>query len=117
MQNPLPESSLAYMDKFSKEGCLESFSNLYDRYAPALLGVIARVTGAGTTAENILQQSFLEIWRKKETYQASKESPFVWMNRIALKSAMRFVKQDGTNEFVENRSVKDLVYDHKISIS
>ena len=114
MRDSILEKSACDMDKFCKEGCLESFGHLYDKYAPALLGVVSRVAGHGKTAEEILQKSFLEMYIGRSNYDGTKESPFLWMNKIVLKSAILFMRSQPAPEVIENHAIINLVYDSKI---
>ncbi|MEP6595088.1 MAG: hypothetical protein ABJA71_04035 [Ginsengibacter sp.] len=45
-----------------KEKSVTSISILYDRYAPAIYGVILRKVENVELAETILQQTFIHIW-------------------------------------------------------
>ena len=45
---------------------------MYDHYSGALLGVISRIIKKEELAEEILQDVFLKIWDRIETYDAAK---------------------------------------------
>ncbi len=76
------------MAELIKEGSLKAFNILYDKYAPALFGAIIRITGEQTIAENILQQTFIELWNNKQTYTPLKEKVFTWMFKTARRLAI-----------------------------
>lgn len=61
---------------------------LFDRYSGALLGVIKRVLKNDAVAEEILQDVFLKIWNKIDTYDSGKGRLFTWMLNIARNSAI-----------------------------
>lgn len=50
-------------------GDQRSFEMLYDRYAPAALGVARRLCGDRNLAEDVVQESFLSIWRRPASYK------------------------------------------------
>ena len=56
---------------------------LYDKYAPAIYGVILRMCGNRELAEDLLQESFLKIWQHIGSYDASKGRFYTWAYRIA----------------------------------
>ncbi len=64
-------------------------SCLYDKYAPALNGIIARIVVSETLAEEVLQQTFIKIAHSIESYDASSCSLFTWMSRIARQEALK----------------------------
>ena len=74
------------------EGNQAGLAELYDRYAPSLLGMIHQVLDDHELACDCLQHSFNEIWNKKASYDGSKERIFTWMHRIAQSSALNFLK-------------------------
>ena len=55
-----------------------SFSALYDRLSGPLYGLCLRMAGAESEAEDILQESFLTIWRRAATYDPARGSVFNW---------------------------------------
>lgn len=63
-------------------------SYLFDHYAAALNGIIQRIVLSEKLAEEILQQTFLKIWDKIDTYDPDKSTLFTWMSRIARNSAI-----------------------------
>jgi RNA polymerase sigma-70 factor (ECF subfamily) len=81
-----------------KQGDRACFGQLYDMYAPALLGVITRIVKNPELSADCLQQAFNEIWNEKKSYNFQKERPFNWMMKIARNSALNFLK-NGHNYF------------------
>ena len=65
---------------------------LYDNYAAALYGVIMRITKSQHHAENILQDTFIKIWKSIDSYDSNKGRFFTWMLNIARNSAIDFVR-------------------------
>jgi len=58
------------------QGDKQAFGELYDKYAPALLGIITKIAVDKKTSENILQESFLIIWNDLKTHDCSGERLF-----------------------------------------
>ncbi|MEP1488668.1 MAG: RNA polymerase sigma factor [Algibacter sp.] len=61
---------------------------LYDNYADALFGVIKKIIPDDDTAQDVLQESFVKIWRYSKKYDPSKAKLFTWLYRIAYNSAI-----------------------------
>jgi RNA polymerase sigma factor (sigma-70 family) len=61
---------------------------LYDHYSAALYGVIFRVVKKEGIAEEVLQDVFIKIWDKFDSYDASKGKLFTWMLNIARNQAI-----------------------------
>lgn len=70
---------------------IDAFSCLYDKYAPALYGVILKLTPNVKIASNILEKSFIKIWEQLDCHNALKATPFILMLRITLQQCDREV--------------------------
>jgi RNA polymerase sigma factor (sigma-70 family) len=55
---------------------------LYDLTARKLYGLSLRVVGSSERAEDVLQESFLQIWRSAGEYRASLSPPMAWLGLI-----------------------------------
>jgi RNA polymerase sigma-70 factor (ECF subfamily) len=51
-----------------------AFLVLYDRHAPAALGVALRMTRSPEAAEEIVQEAFVKLWRRAGSYDAARGS-------------------------------------------
>ncbi len=61
-----------------------SYSFLYDKYAPALYGIILKLTPDEELAGSILEKSFAQIWKQLERNNGTKSGPFSAMLKITL---------------------------------
>ena len=66
----------------------KALSYLYDNYSGALNGIIKRIIKSEKQAEEILQQTFLNIWENIALYDESKSQLYTWMSRIAKNAAI-----------------------------
>ena len=82
---------------------------LYENYADALYGVIKKIITDDDTAQDVLQESFIKIWRYSKRYDASKAKLFTWLYRITYNTAIdkvRSLKNKNGNEIqIETSSV------------
>lgn len=56
---------------------------LYDHYAAAIYGVIVRIVPKQEVAEEVLQDVFLKIWDRFDSYDERKGRLFTWIVNIA----------------------------------
>jgi RNA polymerase sigma factor (sigma-70 family) len=78
---------------------------LYDHYSAALLGVVARIIKKEELAEEILQDVFLKIWDRIDSYDASKGKLFTWMLNIARNQA---IDKTRSKEFSKSKKTDDI---------
>lgn len=73
----------------------QAYSYLYDNYSGALHGVIKQVVQDGELANDVLQETFVNIWRRIETYDEAKGRLFTWMLNIARNAAIDKTRSKG----------------------
>ncbi len=61
---------------------------LYDRYAPAVLALCARILGRRDEAEDLVSEIFFEIWRRAGRYDPHRASPSVYLMTLARSRAI-----------------------------
>lgn len=74
------------------QGDKAAFAELYDRYSAALFGVVLKVVQENDRAEEVLQDTFVKIWRSSSSYDPSKGRLFTWMLNIARNTALDVVR-------------------------
>lgn len=70
----------------------EAFSMLYDSYNEALFGIICRMVDNRPAAEELLQDSFVKIWKNIHLYDAGKGTLFTWMLNITRNICIDFLR-------------------------
>lgn len=71
-----------------------AFEYLYDHYSPALYGIIVKIVKDEEKAADVLQETFLKIWRNIASYQPEKGSVFTWMLNVARNTAIDNLRAD-----------------------
>ncbi len=66
----------------------KAISLLYENYGDTLYGVAYKVVKDDELAQDILQESFIKIWKKADTYDATKAKLFTWLFRITRNTAI-----------------------------
>jgi len=93
-----------------QHGDKEVYARLYNKYAPAMLGVLQRMTGDRELAEECANQAFLAIWSQRKEYDPAKERLFTWIMKIA-KQSLACVAPEKRNQMADEiREEIDLVY-------
>ncbi|MFZ6817390.1 RNA polymerase sigma factor [Undibacterium sp. Ji22W] len=59
-----------------------AFRDLYESSSPKLFSFILRILQNRELAEEVLQESFVNIWNNAANYQSSLASPMTWMTTI-----------------------------------
>jgi RNA polymerase sigma-70 factor (ECF subfamily) len=70
------------------EGSAEAFERLYKLSAPLLLGVARRIVGRRELAEEVLHDSFTNIWRMAERFNPLATQATAWMVAIVRNRAI-----------------------------
>jgi len=73
----------------------EAFSYLYEHYSGALYGVIKQIVGDAELGNDVLQETFVNIWRRIDSYDESKGRLFTWMLNVARNAAIDKTRSKG----------------------
>jgi RNA polymerase sigma-70 factor (ECF subfamily) len=60
-------------------GDRDAFSRFYDAFAGTALGLIRRVLRDPSSAEEVLQEVFWQVWQEAPRYDPSRGSPIAWV--------------------------------------
>jgi RNA polymerase sigma-70 factor (ECF subfamily) len=93
-----------------ENGDKKAISILYENYSDALYGVIKKIIRDDDTAQDVLQESFVKIWRYSKKYDASKAKLFTWLYRIAYNTAIDKVRSLKNKDGMEVQIDKSSVY-------
>ena len=81
-----------------KHGDKRAIALLYEHYADTLLGVISKVITDEDLAQDVLQESFIKVWKKAKSYDPSKAKLFTWLYRIAYNTSIDKVRSVSNKE-------------------
>jgi RNA polymerase sigma-70 factor (ECF subfamily) len=71
-----------------KSGDQSAMAELYDRYSSVVYAVALRVLGDTGSAEDILQEVFLQLWRNPGAFDAARGSLGAWLAVITRNRAI-----------------------------
>jgi RNA polymerase sigma-70 factor (ECF subfamily) len=81
----LSEVELLHAIARGDEGAL---ARLYDRYRVILFGLLVRILNNREEAEDILQEVFLQVWRRAADFDEKRGRPFTWLLTLARSRAI-----------------------------
>ena len=93
----------------------QSFSYLYDNYAGALYSIVLQVVPDKELASDVLQDVFVNIWRKIESYDPTKGRLFTWMLNVARNLAIDMVRSKAYQNSQKNRPCGVPVYPYPVT--
>ena len=83
-----------------------AIASLYERYGKTLKKVIYQVLQDEAEADDVLQESILQVWREAASYSSALGKPLGWLVTIARRRASVTVSTSWTaREAVEGHSV------------
>lgn len=92
----------------------QAFSYLYDNYAGALYGVVKQIVADVEIGNDVLQEVFVSIWRKIETYDPAKGRLFTWMLNIARNAAIDKTRSKNYQQGLRQQPLEDHELSHAI---
>jgi RNA polymerase sigma factor (sigma-70 family) len=69
-------------------GNRRAFRQVYQMTSAKLFGICLRICGERQTAEDVLQEVYLTIWRRAPSFEPSRGSPIAWLATIARNRAL-----------------------------
>lgn len=85
------------------------FNYLYEHYSGALYGIIMPIVTDAEVANDVLQEVFVNIWRKIESYDSSKGRLFTWMLNIARNASIDMLRSKNFQNSRKNQPLSDTV--------
>jgi RNA polymerase sigma-70 factor, ECF subfamily len=90
-----------------------ALAQLYDRYRVILFGLLMRILNNREEAEDVLQEVFLQVWRKAADFDENRGRPFTWLvtvgrsrgiDRLRTLAVRERVVEAGAREAIEEVS-------------
>ena len=80
-------SDIALLDRVIARDAA-AIGELYDRHSRLLFGLIVRIVRDRSEAEEVLQEVFVQVWTRADTYNEALGVPAAWLVRIARNRAI-----------------------------
>ncbi|MCU0443971.1 MAG: sigma-70 family RNA polymerase sigma factor [Microscillaceae bacterium] len=84
----------------------KGFAQLYDNYGSALYGVILKIVKIEEVAQDVLQDSFVKIWKSTDLYSRDKGTLFTWILNIARNTAIDKIRSQDYKQNYQNAPIE-----------
>jgi RNA polymerase sigma-70 factor (ECF subfamily) len=81
---------------------------IYEREAPSMIGVAARIVRRRDLAEEVVQDVFVQIWRKSASFDPRLGSGRSWIYAIVRNRALNVVRDSRREDLVDADTLADL---------
>lgn len=88
-----------------QNGDSRALSALYDNYSGALYGVIIRMCKDEALSQDLLQETFVKIWKNCNSYNPEKGKFYTWAYRIARNTTLNAIRNPSKLIQIEDLSV------------
>lgn len=85
------------------------FAELYRLTAAKLLGVALRILRRQDWAEDVLQESFVNIWNHSANYQPALAAPMTWMTSIVRNRSLDWLRRPRQEDATDDSAVFEAV--------
>ena len=92
---PMSDVELLHAVASGDEGAL---TRLYDAYRVILFGLLVRILNSREEAEDILQDVFIQVWRRAKDFDEKRGRPFTWLVTLARSRAIDRLRQLGARQ-------------------
>lgn len=90
------------------KGEQQAFSQLYDLSSTLLYSLALRILGSHDEAAELLQDVYLEIWRKGARYDIGRGTPIAWLITLTRSRATDRLRARGTRSLHHNSQSADV---------
>ncbi len=88
----------------------QAFSYLYDHYSGSLYSIVLQIVKSPEIASDVLQEIFINIWRKIDSYDPIKGRLFTWMLNISRNASIDMLRSKNYQNSQKNQEITDNVY-------
>jgi RNA polymerase sigma-70 factor (ECF subfamily) len=85
-----------------------ALASLYDRYRLILFGLLTRILNSRAEAEDVLQEVFLQVWRRAGDFDERRGRPFTWLVTLARSRAIDRLRLLASRERVVTAAAKEV---------
>lgn len=75
-----------------------ALARLYDAYRVILFGLLVRILNSREEAEDVLQDVFIQVWRRAKDFDEKRGRPFTWLVTLTRSRAIDRLRQLGARQ-------------------
>ena len=84
----------------------QALASLYDRYRVILFSLVLRILHSRDDAEDVLQELFLQVWKRASDFDESRGRPFTWLVTLARSRAIDRLRSLSARDRAVTESVR-----------
>jgi RNA polymerase sigma-70 factor (ECF subfamily) len=88
-------------------GDVAALRTIYDEHAPRAMAIASRILRSAQDAEDVVQETFLELWRRARQFDASRGGAVAWVVTIARSRAIDRLRAAGTAGRAAQQAAED----------
>ncbi|HTP94130.1 MAG TPA: sigma-70 family RNA polymerase sigma factor [Xanthobacteraceae bacterium] len=107
----LMQADLVWLLGAVAKGDASAFERLYGATRAKLYGVLLRILGRPELAEEVMQETYLKVWKMADKFDPLLASPITWMVAIARNRAIDIVRKKGEVSIEEEPDAMEVASD------
>jgi RNA polymerase sigma-70 factor (ECF subfamily) len=100
------EADLRCIERIA-DGQSQALEELYDRYAPLVFSVVRKILRREEDAEEALQDTWLQLWRKPHAYDPKRGSVAAWLVTVGRSRALDLYRNRASRQRAEEAQPSD----------
>ena len=93
------------------EGDLQALKSLYNDMAPLLFATLVRMVKKRDVAEDLLQDTFVHIWKKAHLFDSSRGSARAWLVSLTRRKAIDLIRASNRDMLCRGNQADSLEYE------
>ena len=107
----LTQAELVWLLAAVAKGDQAAFERLYEATRAKLYGVLLRILGTPELADDVMQETYLKVWKTAGRFDPTIASPITWMVAIARNRAIDIVRRKGHASIEETPEAMNIAAD------
>src|SRR5580692_2767339 len=104
----LMQAELVWLLGAVAKGDKAAFERLYGATRAKLYGVLLRILGRPELAEEVMQETYLKVWKMADKFDPALASPITWMVAMARNRAIDIVRKRGETSIEEEPEAQNV---------